>query len=79
MPKNASQNLSGPMQRVLAAMQRGAQLRYSGWQQVVVSFPGTPERFVAREQTLYALRDRGLVTMDKNGVNLTDAGKNREA
>jgi hypothetical protein len=57
-------------------------LHYTGWQQVDVwiespVFGDPGERFVAREQTLYALRDRGLITLGKDGVQLTDAGKGR--
>jgi hypothetical protein len=67
--------MSTPMRQVLGAMQRGASIEYTGWQQVCVYFPMTPERFTARQQTIYALRDRGLITLGPKGVMLTDIGR----
>lgn len=62
--------------QLLEAIREGAALRYAGWQQIDVRFPlpefgcPDPRNYTAREQTLYALRDRGLVKVDKDGIRL---------
>lgn len=67
--------LTEPQQRVLDALKDGASVSPPQWQQMNVYWPMTPRRFTARVNTFYALRDRGLITMDKNGINVTDAGR----
>lgn len=63
--------LTPTQQRFLDALRAGASLRHRGWQEIAVEFgPRDPRNYIAREQTVYALRDRGLVTLDKSGIHL---------
>lgn len=63
--------ISPPQARLYDAIKRGARLTYRGWQELGVDFgPRHPENYIAREATLMALRDRGLVIADRDGVRL---------
>lgn len=72
--------LTPPMRRLLDAIEAGATIRARGWQEYSVDFgPRDPRNYTAREQTFYALRNRGLVTLDKDGVHANLPVMPREA
>ena len=68
---SATPKLTPKMAQLLAAIREGATLRYAGWQEVRVTYGPADERnYIARQSTLYALRDRGLVELGSFGVRL---------
>lgn len=65
-----TKKLTETQARLLEAIHEGATVRYAGWQQIRVTFgPADARSYVARQQTLYALRDRGLVRLDAQGIH----------
>lgn len=68
-----AEKLTPPQARLYDAIRRGARLSYQGWQEIAVDFGARhPDNFRARQQTLYALRDRGLVELGSFGVRLIE-------
>jgi hypothetical protein len=66
--------LSPKQQQLLDAVERGADLRYLGWQQIRVTYgPKHPENYIATQGTLHALLDRGLVETGPFGVRAVTA------
>lgn len=71
---NTETRLSPKQAQLLEAIRAGATLRYAGWQEIRVIYGAADSRnYTARQQTLFALRDRGLVEVDKNGVRVAEA------
>jgi hypothetical protein len=63
--------LTAKQQQLYDAIRDGATVSYSGWQQVHVCFGSRDARnYTARLNTLHALRDRGLVRLGADGVQL---------
>lgn len=71
--------LTAKQSQLLQAIKDGAELRYAGYQEIKVTYPlvafgvQDPRNYTARQQTLYALRDRGLIELGSFGVRLTSA------
>lgn len=73
VPPTMAVKITPTQKRFLDALHAGATLRYRGWQEIAVEFgPRDPRNYIARQQTVYALRDRGLVVVDAQGVRLSE-------
>ena len=73
MSQTASPKLTPKQQQLYDAIRDGARLTYRGWQEIGVDYgPQDPRNYVARETTAYALRDRGLIVMDKDGIRIAE-------
>lgn len=63
--------LTAKQNQLFEAIKAGAELHYMGWQQIGVNYgPKDPRNYIAMQATLIALRDRGLITLGKEGVTL---------